>query len=134
LLAPLKTAKDPWPTSLPTQFRGYRLGQDGVPTFLYRLANCDIEERISANDQAQLVRHLTIRGETNRTRLWIQPVTGKSLTQKDTHTYSNASGLTVSVHGVSATGSIRPQANSGSAWILPLPAKANTQVELRYQW
>ena len=134
LISPLKSAADPWPQSLAVQFRGYRLDEAGVPTFLYRLANSDIEERMSVNDQAQLVRHLTIQNRADNTPLWIRPLAGKTLTKKDDYKYATASGMTVSVHGISSTGRVRQQTSSGSDWILPLPTKTNIQIELRYQW
>ena len=134
LIAPLKAAADPWPTSVPVQFRGYRLDQRGIPTFLYRLANHDIEERITAGDQSQLIRHLTLRHDTDDVRLWIRPLVGKSLSRKGPFQYATASGTTVSVHGLSEPGKLRQQSDTNSDWIMPLPTAATTKIELRYQW
>ena len=46
-------------------YRGYRVGADGVPTFLYDLGALRVEDRIAANTGHGLRRTLRVSGQTN---------------------------------------------------------------------
>ena len=66
-LAQLKVATEPWPTTTAAEqgyeFKGYRLDEQGVPTFLYRVKGIEVEDKVSpANDGKGLVRTLRLAG------------------------------------------------------------------------
>jgi hypothetical protein len=58
-------------------YRGYRIGADGVPTFLYDLGALHIEDRIAPNTGSGLRRSLRVSGQTNEAvHLSAQPPAG----------------------------------------------------------
>jgi len=66
-LARLATPNAAWPKETGAdagyRFKGYRLDQDGVPTFLYSLAGATIEDRLSPTEDGRgLRRTLVVRG------------------------------------------------------------------------
>lgn len=61
-------------------FRGYRLGADGVPTFLYDLGALHVEDRIAPGAGKNLRRTLRVSGQTNEAvRFTAQPPAGLKL-------------------------------------------------------
>ncbi|WP_145418658.1 c-type cytochrome [Planctomycetes bacterium K23_9] len=115
------------------RFQGFRLDPSGVPTFLYQMAGCDVQDRITATTDRQLRRKLTIRRTAVDQTIWIRPLSGKTPGQKDDFTMTDENGLKVTVVGLSSDGEVRRNKN-GYEWMLPLPANAVVEMELHYQW
>lgn len=140
-VALLKSQQQPWPVYSPDanelQFRGYRVDAAGVPTFLYRCGKFDIEDRFEATEKQALKRRLTIKGspqQSDSEKLWLRGLTGKTLKQLNPTTMQNQAGLQVSVSSeLAKTGLLRKRDNL-SDWIIPVPATANTTIEVTYQW
>ena len=66
-LAKLGSASDPWPEACGTAagftFKGYRIGKDGAPTFLYEAGGLQVEDIMRpAKDGKRLQRTLTVHG------------------------------------------------------------------------
>jgi mono/diheme cytochrome c family protein len=66
-LARLESSSDPWPEACGTEagfvFKGYRVGKDGAPTFLYETGPLQLEDVVRpAKDGKRLQRTLTVRG------------------------------------------------------------------------
>jgi mono/diheme cytochrome c family protein len=65
-------------------YRGFRVGKDGVPTFLYDLGALHIEDRIAPNTGNGLRRSLRISGQTNEAvQFSAQPPAGLSVRVAD---------------------------------------------------
>jgi hypothetical protein len=66
-LAKLASASDAWPHACGAEagyaFKGYRLGKDGVPVFLYETTGLQVEDSIRpAKDGKRLYHTVTVRG------------------------------------------------------------------------
>lgn len=66
-LAKLKNGTDSWPevcgTSAGFEFKGYRIGRDGVPVFLYTVDGCRFEDVLQpAREAGKFRRTVTVRG------------------------------------------------------------------------
>lgn len=66
-LAKLTSASDAWPETWGTRAgylsKGYRMGKDGVPTFLYEVQGLTVEDTIRPTlDKKSLIRTLTVKG------------------------------------------------------------------------
>jgi hypothetical protein len=66
-LAALRSADEPWPTATGTtaryEFKGYRVSDDGVPIFRYRVGDLDVEDVIRAEPDGKAFRRMiTVRG------------------------------------------------------------------------
>lgn len=140
-LALLQDKRQAWPSGDAgkngTRFSGYRLDAAGVPTFLYRYQQFDIEDRIEPNKNGGLTRQLTIttRKPVKKTpTLWLQANIGKTLRRDDASTYTNDSGLTVTLSdAVGRRGEIRKK-NDTAEWIIPLQAAGEITIEVQYKW
>jgi len=111
-LAVLGDSRAAWPEASGGEagyrFAGYRLDKAGVPTFLYRFRDVDVEDRIVPGEAGVLRRTLVLRGGGEG--LYFNP--------------GQAKGLTVRV--------LRPQASD-----VPIPVQFNggkAVVEVEYQW
>ncbi len=139
--ARLDNSKAAWPKFDPAnpsqRYLGYRLDKAGVPTFLYRFEQFDIEDRIEPAGKQNLKRHLTITNRQPKTEtpvLWFRPLVGKSVNYKAAWTYSNETGLTViTSKTLGHAGELRKM-ESGAEWIVPLSIKTQQTLEVNYQW
>lgn len=140
-LALLENQNQPWPEfsaeKNPYQFQGYRVDKAGIPTFLYRIGQVEIEDRIAPGKKQTLKRTFKIKGAPSsgaQTKLWFRGLTGKALKLIKPGTMQNQDGLTVSVSNASAkTSELRTNKNE-TDWIIPVPAAETTTIEVTYQW
>ncbi len=131
----------PWPTDAETagyQFAGYRLNENGVPTFLYRIHQFNVEDRIQPTDDGGLVRRFILRIREGSPdvadQLYIRPHFGSALMFEQAGEYSNNDGLTVSVSLQSGSAGELRNNQAGTEWLIPLEVKSKTQVEVKYSW
>lgn len=137
-IAALDDKTSQWPTdaaSAGAKFRGYRLDNHGVPTFLYSVHSFDVEDRIEPDQVSGLRRTITIQtANDSRTtkQLWLRAHVGKSLTQTSKQAFLNEIGLMVTVEQPISTGELRT-GNEQTEWIIAVPAEKNLPIELRYE-
>ncbi|HIE98882.1 MAG TPA: c-type cytochrome [Fuerstia sp.] len=137
----LASSLQPWPTDSETagyRFRGYRLSKDGVPTFLYRIHQFDVEDRIQPSDDGGLVRRFKLRRRQASPevadRLHLRAHFGKALVFEQVGKYSDNDGMTVSVNVQPGHAGELRNNDAGTEWIIPLEVKSETQIKLRYSW
>ncbi|MEO2019203.1 MAG: cytochrome c [Fuerstiella sp.] len=137
----LASSLQTWPTDSETagyRFRGYRLSQDGVPTFLYRIHQYDVEDRIQPSDDGGLVRRFILRKQQASSeisdRLYLRAHFGKALVFEQVGRYSDRDGMTVSVNVQPGHAGDLRNSDTGTEWIIPLKVKSETQIKLRYSW
>jgi mono/diheme cytochrome c family protein len=117
------------------EFRGYRLGKDGVPVFLSRLGPLDIEERIASTDQNSLLRTWSIsvrKGEEFHQQLHCQPLS-KTAKPTGAKTFVDDQGLKLNIlEGITAFGI----SGAAKAFVQPeQPTKKHSvTLKLEYQW
>ena len=131
-----------------TQFLGYRLDADGVPSFVYQVGRYQVVDCTTpepdANHGAGLIRRLEITasalvnpGDTDS--LWLRPLVGHDLKWAAAPAadmeVAQANGLSVSLTPPQPAGKLRPVGDR-QEWIVPLTiAPGQTvQVQLRYRW
>jgi len=134
----LKDETQAWPSkTVGYKFLGYRLDAEGVPTFLYRFRDFEIEDRIVPGKQQSLNRSITVKAlspEAEKASLWFRANLGTQLKRNQESSVTNNSGLTVGVTKPSRlVGEIR---NTGKQfeWILPLDISHAPTIQLEYQW
>jgi hypothetical protein len=119
------------------RYLGYRLDDEGVPTFLYRYDRFDIEDRIEPDGEKQIKRKLKItnhKPSDSAPAFWFRPIAGKTVKSKKVFSYSNDAGLTVSVSESLGNLGLLRQTEAGMEWIVPLPSKKEQTIEVRYEW
>jgi mono/diheme cytochrome c family protein len=139
--AKLSTTDEAWPAQggadAGYNFRGYRLDRSGVPTFLYRLDQYEIEDRIEPAKGKHLRRRIKItdrRPQDEAAALWFRPHVGKHLKLEGELSYSNETGLGVAVSNrVGNAGELR-RINGTEEWIIPLEIRSETAIEVNYRW
>jgi mono/diheme cytochrome c family protein len=155
MIARLESFETSWPSTanLPTQFRGYRVGRVGVPTFLYDIGQLEITDCIAAIDEHTLRRTISFKPKSpapaTTRQFWLRvasnlPQTAVIKTSPGTntdsvqHTIINADGLTVSLLLPTASKVIdvgRLRTVGGSAdWILPVGWETDVSLEIDYRW
>ncbi|MCE9606553.1 MAG: c-type cytochrome [Planctomycetia bacterium] len=85
--ARLETTQQPWPTATPKEldqhFRGYRLGENRRPTFLYDLGDVHVEDTITpvkAGKQTTFSRKIALKADTVKdSQLWFRAVAAKQI-------------------------------------------------------
>ena len=137
----LKNKNQPWPAidsdNPQTQFQGYRVDASGIPTFLYRVGSFQIEDRMEPAEKQTLMRTLTIKNKhalSNQSKLWFRGLTGKTLQQLTPATMKNQAGLTVSISKTLTQASELRNIDNKTDWIIPIPAKEKSVIEVKYQW
>ncbi len=153
-LARLVDAEQPWPAfdlGEPTcQFKGYRVDEDGVPTFRSRCGEVEIEDRIMPEGTRGLTRRLTVRPRENASpssedasdgagepvQLWFRALAASEIERQDDTFAEAASGLRVEVSGsaVDAGGGRIRETAEGAEWLLPLEVANELTLEVSYQW
>lgn len=119
------------------QFQGYKIDAKGVPVFLYRFQQFDIEDRFEPTKNQTFKRQLTIKSKnplSKQDTLWFRGLTGKTLKQLDSHRMKSNDGLTVSVSKTMAKTSKRRMIENQTEWIFPIPAQDQFTIEVEYQW
>jgi hypothetical protein len=141
-LALLADPQDSWPTASGDgsgyQFRGYRLDQDGIPTFLYRFDRYEVEDRLAPTSDMQLARKLQIRDtkvSEGKRVIWFRASVGKSVQQLSATACKNEQGLTTSVSGdASRPGVLRSGSDDLTEWIVPVDIEQTATIEVKYKW
>jgi cytochrome c2 len=139
--AAIDSPLQPWPTNAETagyRFGGYRLNKDGVPTFLYRIHEIDVEDRIQPTDDGGLVRQIVLRKREGARhvadQLYFRPHLGKTLTLRQAGAYSNDDGVTVAVSLRSDPAGELRNSDAGTEWLMPLEVNSDLQIEVQYSW
>lgn len=141
-LARLADAKESWPIESGDecgyQFRGYRLDREGIPTFLYRIDQFEVEDRMAPTTDKQLTRQLKIRN-TNAANgnqlIWFRVNAGKSLRKVNDATYENEAGLTTAVSTDAARRSVLESGIDEIAeWLVPIDLERTATIEVEYKW
>lgn len=116
------------PVAVPTEFLGYQLGQDRVPTFRYRCGGYRIEDRIVPNEGGGLRRRIRLLPDGNSVaqELWFRVIEGDQVIQETTHQFRSETGLSVQLLNPNQTPPHQ------APWIVPL--RTNEDLELIYQW
>jgi cytochrome c2 len=113
-LAVLDDPQQPWPEATGEEagyrFLGYRLDRAGVPTFLYRLGDYEVEDRFQPTAGGVLKRRLHIERSASGTAqtasqqleeqaggLWFRVHAGDDLRRKSPASYTNDDGLTATI-------------------------------------
>lgn len=116
------------------RFRGYRLEESGHLIFLFRLANCDVEEQIFATNNGRLRRLWTFRSREKSVGalpLSLHLLSGGNPKHLDPTTLKSSSGIKVTLlskHEAKPT---------PDGWQLVLPdltAGKTFKIEVEYQW
>ena len=119
------------------RFRGYRLDESGVPTFLYQFDRFDIEERIKPVTENNLIRQFTITDRTPEqpsVSLWFRGHSGKSLKNVGLHSYTNDVGVLMTVtKGLKYEGELNV-GKDGTHWIVPVIVEPEQTIEVNYRW
>ena len=137
-VAELDDNTSPWPTdatSAGAKFRGYRLDNSGVPTFLYSVHGVDVEDRIEPDQGSGLRRTIAIQpiSDLKTTRqLWLRANAGMNLTKKSKQTYLNETGLIVTVEQPNNSGELRTLTEQ-TEWIIAFPVEKHVSIKLRYE-
>lgn len=141
-LALLPQPDSNWPADSTTsegyRFRGYRLDEAGVPTFLYDYDRFRIEDRVEPTSDGQLTRQLQIReiapSDDQRT-LWFRANVGKSLRLLNRSSYVNEAGLTTTLSNDDAQrGTVVNGTDGVPAWLIPLVLRPTATMEVQYKW
>ena len=129
----------PWPLLKKSgyQFRGFRLDASGVPTFLYRFSDFDIQDRISPGPAQSLSRRLTItdrRKSGGKRELWFRANAGKSIKAQKLFSYTNDAGLNVTVDpSIRHVGELRATERANE-WLIPFTIDGKTTIGVTYKW
>jgi mono/diheme cytochrome c family protein/cytochrome c553 len=138
-LAWLTNRDEPWPSAEQNapgnRFRGYRVDEKGVPTFLYDIGPARVEEQITAGSDGVLVRRLMVRladDESPAGTLWLRAAAGRGLKVQGDQCVS-PDGLSVRMTG---TKSPELRQNGQTAeWLAPVPlARNRATLEVHYKW
>ncbi len=140
LLAILESKQSAWPTAGElsgdqlTEFRGYRVDSEGVPTFLYRSAGCSIEDRIVAGGADSLLRQLKITPDSSSpSPIWLRPLCGNGLTVTGFACRSN-DGRNATVEGHNDGNGIIHTSEKTQEWRIPVTIDQPTTIKVEYQW
>lgn len=116
------------PVVVPTEFLGYQLGRDRVPTFRYRCGIYRIEDRIVPDEGGGLRRriHLLPEGNSVAQEIWFRVIEGDQVIQETPHHFRSETGLSVQLLNPN-----QPPPKQ-APWLVPL--RASEDLELIYQW
>ncbi len=134
---PSGVVRDPVTGTASHRFRGFRLDDEGVPVFLYRIGDVRVEDRISPDGQQQLVRRLTVMRPDSATsdgRLWLRLLSGRQLEQVSSNVCRGDSGLVVRVDQPPDSSVRLRKTGDAMDWMIPLSDEKSQAVEVHYQW
>jgi len=140
VFAALDDDQSAWPVdsdltgNRPSRFVGYRIDSEGIPTFLYRSAGCEIEDRIVASGEDSLARQLTVtRTEPLRTRIWLRLFTGSELKLNGASCRSG-DGSGVTVDAAPDTTGIVVETDTLQEWRIPVTLDKSATIKVEYRW
>lgn len=121
---------DEAPVVASTEFLGYQLDRDRIPTFRYRWGACQIEDRIVPDENGGLRRRIRLlsgdRDASDTAELWFRVIEGDHVTQEATHRFRNETGLSVQLLSP-APAPMHPAHRM-------IPLRDSDDLELIYQW
>ncbi|MCC9603303.1 cytochrome c [Stieleria sp. JC731] len=118
------------------QFRGYRLDEHGVPTFLYRIGDLDFTDKISPSSEKSLRRTVTmtqLKSSANRLQLHLHSGKELRLDARNPLSCTDELGLSVRLLSPDLTTEIR-QVDLMKVWLLKAATGNKQKIELEYQW
>ena len=116
------------------QFQGYRLDSDRVPTLMYRLGACSLQDTIKAIGPSKLRRTIIAEATESQVDAIWQLHRGQQLKNSGELSFSDAQGLSVTL--VEPT-SVKPRiirSDDQSNWQLPMQIKGQVRIVLEYNW
>lgn len=121
-------SRDGVPTAVTTEFLGYQLDRDRIPTFRYLCGGYRIEDRIVPNGDGGLRRRIRLvaDGTGVTSKLWFRVIEGDHVSQETEHQFRSESGLSVQLLNPQQSPVHRKQ------WMIPL--RVSDDLELIYQW
>ncbi len=129
-------AEDGWPKEpVGYRFLGYKLDQEGVPTFRYRCGKIEIEDRCDSDSEG-LTRRLRLTNLAKESNLqsYLLLHSGANLKMLDTHTAIDDKGVAISVKLPSNASMTEERHDSETShWLMPITLTV-TELELRYRW
>lgn len=140
--ARLETTQEPWPTKtareLDQRFRGYRLGENRRPTFLYDVDDVQVEDAftpVKAGKRATLKRSITLKAATvKESQLWFRAVAAKQITSAADGWYEVDGLWRVRVRAGSAEPTIRP-GPQGQELLVPVSfVDGKATIEEEFVW
>jgi hypothetical protein len=142
-LAHLPDAQAAWPTFEPSEkqsvWRGYRLDEQRVPTFLYTVGPWTIEDRLLPNDEhtgLERTIRLDTRGDrnSNSASWWFLIHAGRELRPVEDNGMVDSQGLRVSWKGAIDRAAIVRDSGGSRQWLVPLRSVPQQTFELEYSW
>jgi mono/diheme cytochrome c family protein len=144
LLARLTAFDQPWPVAAEPdatrlgRMRGYRLDEGGIPTFLYRVADVEVAERLSPLELPEGVRGFRrvlelseLRGAAGR--LWLRAAVSSKFQPVGDTAWMTSEGLTLTLP--ETYGSARQRDSSGKKELLiPVPSAGASAARLIMEW
>jgi len=118
--------------------RGYRLDEGGIPTFLYRVADVEVAERLSPLELPEGVRGFRrvlelseLRGAAGR--LWLRAAVSSKFQPVGDTAWMTSEGLTLTLP--ETYGSARQRDSSGKKELLiPVPSAGASAARLIMEW
>lgn len=141
-VAQLSSPSDAWPEVQPSDadlspltFGGYRLDQQGVPTFLYRLETADFADRLQPEDDGWH-RTISVRRTANSNRLiYVRLLLSTQIEAQADHRFVADEGLSVQVNAELARSAVLRETDDGRRELLiPLPGDRSGSLEMNYRW
>ncbi|MBI3467398.1 MAG: cytochrome oxidase, partial [Planctomycetes bacterium] len=141
-LALLTDPEQPWPTPVGDEagyrFSGYRLDQQGVPTFLYRFNHFDVADRIEPDERRGLKRRLLITnldsGDRDGADLSFRAIVGKKPQRTQPGSFAAEDGLTATVKGPDGDGGALREIENTFEWIIPIVVDKEETIDVEYRW
>lgn len=141
-VAVLKDNTTPWPDNAETAgaaFKGYRLDENGVPMFLYRVGPYDVTDRIEPDQHNQLQRSITVKASASGNMdgsLWLRALTGSKLqpVPEPSGIYVNELGLMVVVSGGEPSEVRTIDRTTEQLICVPVEAESTRTINLIYRW
>jgi mono/diheme cytochrome c family protein len=126
--------------TLPGQFRGYRLDEEGVPEFEYELAGIKVSDRLTPDGSRSLVRRIRLQTTSIPAGLCLLLAESESAGElqfdADTRTGRLSSGWSIQLEPGSGESEIR-KTGDHDQWILPLTPESPgnfREIVIRYSW
>ena len=116
-----------------SRFRGYRVDETGVPTFLYRVGALDVEDRFEPHGERGLRRSLSVTStERNAGPLWFVAHAGENLKHPEPETAVDSAGLAVTLTRGDARRATLETTDGVDRWRVRLESGQRLIVE--YRW
>lgn len=117
-------------------FLGYRLDKNQIPTMLYAIGPCRIEDRIEASGADSVKRTLSLRAERPIDGLEIVLHEGSKLTPAGEASYADQRGLKVTLLERSSSSFQNEllQSEGTDQWVVHLDVDEPVSIQWEYRW